>query len=112
MEGLPVASPSNALVRIEVDGSDAQDTEVALRRGAGLTMFQFSTLAARPIEWVADKLAVDPTRSKSLIEEFFGDNDRRQKALDELYYNQNGFSSRCKSLQRYCGRLLQLARSR
>ncbi|KAJ7803131.1 hypothetical protein B0H14DRAFT_2463894 [Mycena olivaceomarginata] len=112
MEGFPVASLSNALVRIKVDGSDTQDTEVARRHGAGLTMFQFSTLAARPIRWVADRLAADPTRYKSLIEEFFGDNDHRQKALDELYYNQNGFSSRCKSLQRYCDLLLQLARSR
>jgi hypothetical protein len=85
MDDLSVPSSSNALVPIEVDPSDTQDTEVTLRHGPGLTMFQFSAVAARPIKWIADKLAADPTRSKSLIEDFLGDNDRRERALDELY---------------------------
>ncbi|KAJ7690604.1 hypothetical protein B0H14DRAFT_849623 [Mycena olivaceomarginata] len=52
MESLPVASSSNALaIRSQVNASDAQDTQVTLRRGAGLSVYQFSAVAARPIKW-------------------------------------------------------------
>jgi hypothetical protein len=62
-----------------------------LRHGAGLTMFQSSCLAARP------RFAADPSRSQSLIEDFFRDHENRQKALDDLYRTHDGSSKRCKN---------------
>ncbi|KAJ7809547.1 hypothetical protein B0H14DRAFT_1498044 [Mycena olivaceomarginata] len=109
MEGLR-ASSSNALIPITVDPSDTLDCQVGLRHGAGLSVFQFSAFAARPIQWVVDKFAADPTASKSFIDDFFGHNDTRETALDDLYEDQDCSSSRFKALQHHLDRLLKLAR--
>ncbi|KAJ7830172.1 hypothetical protein B0H14DRAFT_2593528 [Mycena olivaceomarginata] len=92
------------------DPSDTLDSQAALRHGAGLSVFQFSAFVARPIQWVVDKFATDPTNSLLFIEKFFGHNDNREMTLDGLYADQNSSSSRFKALHHHLDRLLKLAR--
>ncbi|KAJ7347619.1 hypothetical protein DFH08DRAFT_1002604 [Mycena albidolilacea] len=110
MESYPGASTTNALIRIEGGEALPADDFQMMRRGAGLSMFQFSGLAAEHLKWVVEKFAANPTRCQLRIEEFFGDQDGREEALDELHDNQNGPSRRLRELQRPCDRLAELTR--
>ncbi|KAJ7790259.1 hypothetical protein B0H14DRAFT_2626195 [Mycena olivaceomarginata] len=110
MESYPGASTTNSLIQIEGGEALPADDFHMMRRGAGLSMFQFSALAAEHLKWVVEKFAANPARCKLRIEEFFGDHDGREEALDELHDNQNGLSRRLRELQRPCDRLAEFTR--
>jgi hypothetical protein len=107
MEVLSSESYSKALARVELS-TEPQENRVTLRHGAGLTMFQFSTLAA--VRWVVEKFTADPTHFTSLIDDCFGDDEYKEKILGDLYANQTCSSSLFKILQRHCDRLVKFAR--
>ncbi|KAF7351847.1 WD-REPEATS-REGION domain-containing protein [Mycena venus] len=84
-------------------------------RGPGLTISQISNHIGNALEPVINSLfrLVGPEHWRSRIEDLFGDDDGRDKALDELHrkiHNPNCSSGRLKPLEGHCHELLKLAR--
>lgn len=62
-----------------------QETALYLRRGPGLTVFQFVNAGARPIESVLKATFHGPKGPKAKIDKFFSEGEARESVLDELY---------------------------
>ncbi|KAJ7510599.1 hypothetical protein B0H11DRAFT_1029894, partial [Mycena galericulata] len=107
-----VAFDSNALALSCIKPPD-QPRRVEIQRvphGPGLSLFQATNRLGEVIKPVVSIFSPRPDRWRSRIEELIGNDDAREKVLDELNRNPNCSSRRLKRLEGHCHELLKLVR--
>ncbi|KAF8803961.1 hypothetical protein BYT27DRAFT_6703919 [Phlegmacium glaucopus] len=88
-----------------------KETALFLRRGPGLTVFQFVNAGAKSIDSVLKATFRGPKGPKAKIDKFFSEDEAREGALDELYKadRDNHLTKQHKSLLHNCRDLLTYA---
>ncbi|KAJ7657268.1 hypothetical protein DFH06DRAFT_1473256 [Mycena polygramma] len=94
---------------IEIDAPTPQHRgTLALRHATGLFLLKSSNRIAksfvRPIVNTISRVLSRPQSIKSDIEDFFGEDDNRERALDQLHANSSSL------LQRHCHKLVEFAK--
>ncbi|KAJ7745621.1 hypothetical protein B0H14DRAFT_3897477 [Mycena olivaceomarginata] len=107
----PAAFNSNALALVRKPPDRPRHLDIQrVPHGPGLSLFQVTTRLGKAIKPVVDIFRPRPDLWRSRIEELFGNDDAREKALDELNQNPNCSSRSLKPLEGHCHELLKLAR--
>ncbi|KAF8800987.1 hypothetical protein BYT27DRAFT_7148106 [Phlegmacium glaucopus] len=87
-----------------------QETALLLRQGPGLTVFQFVNSCAVSIDSVLNATFRGPKGPKAKIDDFFSEDQARERVLDELYKaDRVNLTKLHKKLQGYCRDLLKYA---
>lgn len=74
-----------------------------LRRGPGLTVFQFTNSCAKLIDPVLNSTFRGPMGPKAKIDKFFSEDKARERALDELHKaDRVNLTNQHKKLHDYC----------
>ncbi|KAJ7624280.1 hypothetical protein DFH06DRAFT_1305162 [Mycena polygramma] len=111
---VPASNPDNLkIVALHNPPPLQRRGTLALRHATGLLLFQGSNRIAKglvkPIVNAASRLFSRPQSVKSYIDAFFGDDEKREKCLDDLHGNL--LNGRLRELQRYCHKLMEFAHS-
>ena len=105
--------PSSALILSSPCPQPQQETALLLRRGPGLTVFQLVNFGAEYIDLCLNATFRGPKGPKDKIDNFFSENEAREKALDELYRSDHdNLTKQHKKLRGYCRGLLKYANAK